>query len=426
MPALAQLTGQPLRCPTPRPRAPRRALTPRAIGFDLPGSSPSNKSAERCADDLSRAAASLLLYQPVLKTRPAVAFLDVLLHLQKGSPLRLMERYSEMWRALAADADATSWSEHLVDQALRGADNPFARAAAQGEDVAHLMPAAAHDWGVLQSLAVTEATLTSWVRDTVSGVSEGWADAAGSVGPRGTPPAGEPVDLATLLPEAPPPAVLAPLSAAQRAALRSELMHQWEWGAGAELVRRFHAAHGVGLVSLHRTLKWTGDALQAQDALEGVLAGAGEVDEAAVQGVADALAAGLLSLDLSDRQRGAAPTVVHGCARAGYAAAAVALRRLETLVPADKREAAAGVRTVLLPQARLRDAGDLAWRLSQHPRVRFAVLVIVAKDLDAEVAATLAGGDGFSWPANAAVVAACDAAPGASRLPGVRVPVSGA
>lgn len=57
----------------PPPRQHRRdlAVRVRAIGFDLPGAEQSNKSAEKSAEELTRGAASLLLYSQVLKGKPA-------------------------------------------------------------------------------------------------------------------------------------------------------------------------------------------------------------------------------------------------------------------------------------------------------------------------------------------------------------------
>ncbi len=70
---------------------------------------------EKQAEELTRLAASLLLYQGVLASKPAQAFLSLLMHLQKGSPLKLLEHYGELYRALAADGKA-SWQDYLLDQ----------------------------------------------------------------------------------------------------------------------------------------------------------------------------------------------------------------------------------------------------------------------------------------------------------------------
>lgn len=51
---------------------------------------------EKQAEELTRLAASLLLFQSVLAGKPAQAFLNLLMHLQKGSPLKLLEHYGEL------------------------------------------------------------------------------------------------------------------------------------------------------------------------------------------------------------------------------------------------------------------------------------------------------------------------------------------
>lgn len=421
--------GHPLRNPV-RSRSPRSSrhgtpLRPCAIGFDLPGSSPS-KSPERSADELSRAASSLLLYQSVLKHRPAHAFLDVLLHLQKGSPLKLTEHYGELYKGLAADGWA-SWQDFLVDHALRAVDNPFAKAAARGEPSDHFLPAVRHDLNAIQSLAVTEATLAGWVQETVNGLPETWALAATTLTPplnvTGSTSGGE--DISLVLPSEPPLHIRAPLTIEQRAILRSELCQKWQWGEGAELLQQYHAVHDYGIVSMHKVLKWGGDRLQAQDVLEGVVLSSSGLEGAASRTVAAALEVGLLKVNLGDRRVGAEPIILTGCARTAYSTAALALRDLENIVEKGLREQAAGVRTVILPQSSLKTISELAWTLSQHPRVRFAVLCPgLPKDLDADIAATIAGGDGVGWPSNAVFIACCDTGPAPSKLPGIRIDCS--
>lgn len=195
------------------------------------------------------------------------------------------------------------------------------------------------------------------VKDTVYGLKDQWLGAASSLAlPQGSQPAPEAMHEALLAAEAPPPALLAPLSEAQRAGLRAELAGKWRWSEGIEvgaecrllliagairrpalqrhscalccasvppgrhapqpwlgrppcplllppppvlsqnrsslpppcphpttptlptpspsspptpqLLERYHASHGCGLVSQHRVLTWTGK-LQAQDVLKG-------------------------------------------------------------------------------------------------------------------------------------------------------------
>ena len=103
-----------------RAARPRRTLTrPAAIGFDLPGdASNSSRAVEKQAEGLIRDASSLLLYQSVLRGKPAQACLSVLAHLQQGAPNKLLEHFGELYRLLAADGYG-SWKEYLVDQVRR-------------------------------------------------------------------------------------------------------------------------------------------------------------------------------------------------------------------------------------------------------------------------------------------------------------------
>lgn len=74
------------------------------------------------------------------------------------------------------------------------------------------------------------------VKDTVYGLTDQWLGAASSLAlPQGSQPAPEAVHEALLAAEAPLPALLAPLSEAQRAGLRAELAGKWRWSEGIEV-----------------------------------------------------------------------------------------------------------------------------------------------------------------------------------------------
>lgn len=151
----------PRRCAAPLRRRPGRPVRVQAIGFELPGDPTVGKSecdtlglqgpiagpasrgrpeppaslpgqppptscspppapagAERQAQELTRLASSLLLYQDALAGKPGQAFLSLLLHLQKGSPEKLLEHYGELFRCLAAEGKA-SWQDYILDQVRR-------------------------------------------------------------------------------------------------------------------------------------------------------------------------------------------------------------------------------------------------------------------------------------------------------------------
>lgn len=70
----------------------------------------------------------------------------------------------------------------------------------------------------------------------VYGLPDQWLEAASSLTPpQGSQPVPEAVHEALLAAEAPPPALLAPLSDAQRAGLRAELAGKWRWSEGIEV-----------------------------------------------------------------------------------------------------------------------------------------------------------------------------------------------
>lgn len=82
------------------------------------------------------------------------------------------------------------------------------------------------------------------------------------------------------------------------------------------------------------------------------------------------------------------------------------LRREVTSQAPELREAAGGLRTLVLPAAQLGSLPDLAWSLSQHPRTRFVVLANgMGGDgggggaVSGDVAAMLSGG-AASWLAS--------------------------
>lgn len=91
----------------------RRNLTTRAIGFDL--GAETGKGTEKHADALTKAAASLLLFQNTLKGRPAQAFLKLLLLLQKGRAQDILEAYGELYSSLAA-GNYLSWQDYLLEE----------------------------------------------------------------------------------------------------------------------------------------------------------------------------------------------------------------------------------------------------------------------------------------------------------------------
>jgi len=368
---------------------------------------------ERQAEDLSRAAASLLVYRSVLNSTPAKDFSTIVLHLQKGSPFTLMEAYGSFYRGLASE-DVASWQEHLIDQALRGTENPFPRAAAKLQSTDHLIAAVQHDLNVIQKLAVNEVTLATWCKDVAYDVQDAWLAAASTLRPRLSCHSIEQEESSSegktswsvdyLMSSPTPPHVLAPLTKTERAALRSAIASQWQWGEAAQLLEKYHASHDFGIISMHRVLKWTGSRLQAQDVLDGV--GTPEALPGASTPVLHGELEGFISGDLTNRSIGHGPVALVGCISEGYRCAMAEFYTLPRTVKPELASAAAGLRLVLIQPANSKDLPDLVWTMSQHPRVRFIVLCCgMGGVVDPGAAAALSRCDGFSWPANSMFIA---------------------
>jgi hypothetical protein len=411
------------------PRRSRITVRPCAIGFDLTGAT-SSKSAEKRADELARSASSMLFYRGVLLTRPSQSFMDVLLHLQKGSPLKLLDHYGELYKSIANDG-LSSWESYLLDQVLRGTDNPFAKAAARNEATSHMLPSVIHDMSVIKELAVSEYALASWVRETVSSVSDEWLTAATALS-SGNTTADNGVTEPFEIPNTPPAHILPPLSKHQRAEMRSRLAKEQSAAAAAELLQNFHSGYDYGILSMHRVLKWSQDRMQAQDVLEGVVNPqlSNDIEKSAAGVLAAALDAGLLCLDLANRKQGCDPIFIGGSgSRNAYTLAMHVLNNLENLVSPEHAIAASSVRTIILPHSQISTISELAWTMSQHPRMYFAVVCPGVPDMDSELpidlATILAGGDGVSWPSNALFIGCSGiTVPTLRQVPGVRISLS--
>ncbi len=116
---------------------------------------------------LQRQAASLLLYQSVLTSPTAQAFLDLLqaLHHSEVSGLDCQVAYGNWFKVQAAQN--LSWKDALIWEILKD-ENPFSRKAQQ-TDFASLPPAlveaARHDLQVLQNIyECSSEQLSKWVR----------------------------------------------------------------------------------------------------------------------------------------------------------------------------------------------------------------------------------------------------------------------
>lgn len=392
-----------------------------AIGFQLPGNPPS-VGADRSAEELVGASASLLLYQSALKGKAGQAFLKVLLHLQNGNTVKLVEHYSEFFKELITLG--VSWHDYLIDQLLLGSDNPFAKAAAKGESVDHFLTAVRHDLKVLQSLDISESIIAGWVNDTAYKLPSTWLAAAGTSATTTSLQQSEALDYRQ---DNGADCVKPPLTVAQRVKVREMISECWDWSDAAEMLARNYAMHDYGLVSLHQNFKWTGKSLQAQDVLLGIKAPESAIDHLIVEKITSTL---LGSLFPSNEEHSIPPHIaVYGCAQTAYVCTIASMTCIRTGQQLEKAlkngmSSLPGLRLILLPPSKLSEISDLAWTMSQHPRVKFVVVCPQApSSFDPDALMTLTGWDGFSFPGNAVFVACCNDQPPSSISPMVKIAV---
>ncbi|MBD2301866.1 ATP-binding protein [Nostoc sp. FACHB-87] len=135
--------------------------------MDIPAMPTASTSSYVQVQFLQRQAASLLLYQSVLQSEAAIAFLELLqaIRYTDADGRSCLQAYGNYFHALAASRQ--NWEDHLISQILL-AENPFSRLAQQ-QDFRELPPAliaaAQHDLHILQSLyECSTASLSEWVQ----------------------------------------------------------------------------------------------------------------------------------------------------------------------------------------------------------------------------------------------------------------------
>ncbi|KAK9811516.1 hypothetical protein WJX72_005145 [[Myrmecia] bisecta] len=408
------LRSQPLRTPTRLPNTvvagfphirdsnsrSRSSLTARSIGFDLTGSGPT-KSVDKQAGELTRAAASLLLFQSVLKGSAGEAFLKVLQHLQKGSPTALLQHYEEFYSALASGGHA-SLQDYLLDKLLAGRENSIAKNCANGSLPADspLNRAARHDLDVLQRLSVAETTLAAWVKEAAPWVADEWLAAASSLASRQSPPEGGAHSLEVPENPEPPACIAAPPTAYQQQLWRERIGDQWKWSAGLEDLRYYWAAHGWGLTGSHSTLQWMNGKFQAFKASPagGAPISWTNMDEQLTVDMQKAAAAEVRKLMAGDPAQPARHVL------AGSSNALPGQQLWQALV---ESEVPHGLRLVYLPRSQYAHVDELAYGMSLHPRIRFLVMCIgldVTKP-DVVIVDAVSGIGVSQWPANALLCA---------------------
>ncbi|KAH7277757.1 hypothetical protein KP509_38G005600 [Ceratopteris richardii] len=233
-------------------------------------------SVERAANNLLKDAASLLLYQEVLRVPPAQAFLKLLIALRRGDEAwKLLDAYGEFYRLMAA-GNILSLEELILEGILVGEGNPFAEASANvgnprspwsKEVPPSLQYAAAADLYSLQRLSVTESTLVGWVVDLVSDVRPEWKVAAESTlssrdlkkvhGSSGDVSCTDGVMLHSETRADDHGDFLAH----NRETWRRKIGGLWQWSEAVPLLQEYYAEYGIGRIACEQALQCRGGKL---------------------------------------------------------------------------------------------------------------------------------------------------------------------
>jgi predicted AAA+ superfamily ATPase len=197
--------------------------------MDDQGMSTVNTSSYTKVQFFQRQAASLLIYQSVLKGEVAIAFLDLLqaIRYTDADGRDCLQAYGNYFQALAASKQ--TWEEYLIKQILI-ADNPFTRLAQQREFTdlpPALIAAAQHDLQALQNLyECNSAILSEWVQ------------------------------VVSHLPVSPVVWYQEPEAVEVDTDLISTLQQLDTWADAVEDLAAYYQQHGTGLFAQYRAFRW--------------------------------------------------------------------------------------------------------------------------------------------------------------------------
>ena len=178
---------------------------------------------------LQRQAASLLLYQSVLKSDVGKAFLNLLqtIRYTDADGRDCLQAYGNYFQALASSHQ--TWEEYLMKQILT-VDNPFSKLAQQEEFSklpSALVVAVQHDLQVLQSLyECNSAILSEWVQ------------------------------MATHLPISPVVWYREPETLGMESGLMTSIPQLDNWGEAVADLATYYQQYGTGLFAKYRAFRW--------------------------------------------------------------------------------------------------------------------------------------------------------------------------
>jgi len=185
---------------------------------------------------VQRQAASLLLYQSVLKTPVGQAFLDLLdaIHNSDTTGFKCLEIYGH-WFSILASQNIT-WEDYLITQILKD-DNPFSRQAQRVEFAnlpVALVEAARHDLQMLQSIYNCRGEQITKLVRTVAQLSQA------------------PIIWHLEQPE---------IGFSSEFSLRHQLKSLDNWGNAVEALAAYYRQCGTGIFAQYKAFQWRGGEL---------------------------------------------------------------------------------------------------------------------------------------------------------------------
>lgn len=463
-----------------------------ALGFDFGDSDPPASAPSRAAPSPKAFAAftlkanSLLVYQGVMRGAVGEALLALMAQSQKyqASNKDIIASYTKFYSLLMMSG-YDDWRDYLLDQVLLGRDNPFARAAAQGqvEKNAPILQAVAYDLDTLQGLCVPLGVISDYVGDVAPTAGSYWVSAASAVAVKR--PTRDRQQLSGDAPPVKPAVVISDSSSGSgskggspaaaggssggsssgagfiQAPPTPEALSEWKaalashsaWSDALPLLTQYYLDHGYGVTSRNAALRWSKGGFE--EASEGGLlvgrsnprdsspvttlsppAAAAGPAAGQQQAVLPVLQAAYDRLASNTRRHCAGLPACHAVV-CGPPGAGKSWLLWEGSLMAGRE---AGLRIVEVPASEVGNLVDIARGCARYPRVHF-ILVVDHLELPlrgagaTDLMGALAAAGGSGWPSNTLLYVGVSAASAVSRsdplvsrcplvvtLPGIEAP----
>ena len=408
-----------------------------SLGFDLGGTDGDKLRPEAEAQGLVEDAASVLFATECLRGPVAQAYLGLLTQIAlKASPTRLFTAYGAFFRAQSTTG-AASFSDHVIDEIITGANNPLAELCALGgrPPTAIELNAAKADLDLLQNLCVSETTVLRWCEKLAANATPrrkqpaSWILAAETLGGGGER-SKESDDNSSTDDEWKPATLAQPIAAparpSARTLLREQVANAWAWSDSLPALMTHWTNVGTGEVGARSVLRWTGLKTGFKGAGVGEELGSDaylgrygeDDDDYVVQSIVGAgtawtaVEADFKSRPSTEKARAAilaeltkekpAHVLLHGPPGVGKRFA---------MRSAIGETFGAGVRCVQMHRGDLRSLAEILCEIAKHPRVKFVLFLEMPlcltpyAEFHNELVGAMDGGGGGSWPSHAVLCA---------------------